>query len=382
MSSSGGEAPPGESTAPTRRERGVAPELVRAGVALVVVSGVAVLAVGAILGSWALESLQHETGPYLSRLGVLGVALLAVGVPTAWASIRDFTSELRYIGVGVDSMVRGDQVGDAITPRTLDELGQLCLSFESLRSSYVAILERERAARRLVESADRDKTEFLTAISHELKTPLNSILGFADVLLEGMDGPLNAAQREDLLIIRGSGEHLMALFNDVLDLSAATSGHLALERDVVHLEPLLVLVARELRGLRRDRPVEIQVEAVPELPALHADRRRLRQVLTNLGSNAVKFTEKGSVVLAADLDEAGVRIEVRDTGVGIPAESLGTIFGEFEQATSERPRARGAGLGLAITRQLVELHGGSIEVQSVVGEGTTFRVVLPVEASS
>lgn len=380
MSSGGREAPP---HVPRQSGRGEARELVRAGIILVVVTGLGALAVGAILGSLALASLHHETEHFLSRLGLLGVALLVVGVPTAWASIRDFTSELRYIGVGVDSMVRGDQVGDAITPRTLDELGQLCLSFEALRSSYVAILERERAARHQVEKADRDKTEFLTAISHELKTPLNSILGFADVLLEGMDGPLNEAQREDLRIIRGSGEHLMELFTDVLDLSAATSGHLTLERDVVHLEPLLAKVAGELRGLRRDRPLDVCVEVTPGLPALHVDRRRLRQIITNLGSNAVKFTEQGSVVLAAGLDDVGdICIEVRDTGVGIPAEELSTIFGEFEQASSERRRVRGAGLGLAITRQLVELHGGSVDVRSVVGEGTTFRVHLPSEANS
>jgi signal transduction histidine kinase len=218
----------------------------------------------------------------------------------------------------------------------------------------------------------------MQTVSHELRTPLNSILGFTDVLWEEIDGPLNAAQKEDLAIIRNAGNHLMSLFNDVLDLSAAASGHLQLEFELVDVPALLEAVSSELGGLRRDRPVTVRSEAATGLPAVPADPKRLRQIVTNLGSNALKFTEQGEVVLGARLDGGWLRIEVRDTGPGIPPDEMSTVFEEFGQTVAEGKRRRGAGLGLAITRQLAELHGGEVSAESAPGEGSTFFVWLPL----
>lgn len=311
----------------------------------------------------------------------LGVAL---GAALAFAASRDFVGDLRFMALGVDALTRDDALTAVIPHRALDELGTLVRSFESLRQDFQHALYRERELRRDVERADAAKGAFLQAVSHELRNPLNSILGFADVLLSEIDGPLTAEQREDLRIIHTAGRHLVALFNDVLDLSAAASDLLRLERVDVDVGALLDEVAAELRGQRQGKRVEVKVEIERPLPTIRADPKRLRQIIENLGSNALKFTDEGEVCLGALTDGGRVIIRVRDTGVGISPEDRELIFAEFGQVV-ERQRSRrgrrggGAGLGLAIAKTLAELHGGMISVASEPGVGSTFDVSLPIE---
>ncbi|MEM9069064.1 MAG: ATP-binding protein [Myxococcota bacterium] len=371
--------------------------VVRLGVALVCVLGVVVILLVGSFGLAGLDALVPGPAPSLdaaayrvaisapaftlSLVLVGGVSLFVAGM-TMWVSGRGLTDDLRYVDAGIDAMVRDDALVASIPLRTLDELGALVRDFEMLRRDFGDALERERDLRRELERADAVKAEFLKAVSHELRTPLNSILGFADVLLEEIDGKLTTPQREDLEIIRTAGQHLLELFNDVFDLSAAVTDQLRLERVRLNLAPLFDEIARELRGLKGARTIQVVVDVAPELPLVNADPKRVRQILTNLASNALKFTDAGEVRIQARLGEDGwIEVRVIDTGVGIPEDSREEIFVEFGQAIERGMRKRGrggAGLGLAITKRLVELHGGTIHVDSTVGRGSTFSLTLPV----
>jgi signal transduction histidine kinase len=248
-----------------------------------------------------------------------------------------------------------------------------------------AALEHSRHALRLARdqalASSRHKSAFLAHMSHELRTPLNAIIGFSDVLSEQLFGELSEKQAEYMLDIHDSALHLLALINDILDLSKIEAGHLALAPKPVALDMLLhdALVAVERRATQRQVALCPQWE--PALGEIAADERRLRQVLGNLLENAVKYTDAGgSVSLTARDVGADVEIAVTDTGIGISAEDQELIFEAFRQAGEREGYARaheGAGVGLALTRKLVELHGGQVSVESETGRGSIFRVRLP-----
>lgn len=301
----------------------------------------------------------------------LGVASLIM-----WRSGREFTEELSTVESGIQAMVRDDKLVASPPLRTLDELGALVRSFDALRLDFGAALNNERKLRREAEQAETARGEFLRAVSHELRTPLNAILGFADVLLAEIDGPLTDAQREDLEIVRSAGKHLLDLFTDVIDLSEAATDKLRLERVRLALPPLVEEVAKEIRGLKRAEALSILVESSDDVPLVNGDPKRLRQVVTNLAANAVKFTKEGSVTLRVDRsDDGDARIEVVDTGIGIPEAEQNRVFAEFGQALAAG--SGGSGLGLAIAKRLVELHGGRLELESIVDEGSRFIVTIP-----
>lgn len=238
--------------------------------------------------------------------------------------------------------------------------------------------ETQRTAERLRE-LDRLKSEFLANMSHELRTPLNSIIGYAEIMLMGINGPLNEENQEDLQAIRNSGQHLLHLINDILDLAKIEAGRMVLDIEQVSLDGLLDEVRVSQTGLLLKKPIELHVEVEQDIPLIDADRIRLTQVLTNLVANAIKFTEQGNVWVRANHNEGWVSIAIQDTGIGIAPEDLVKIFEEFRQVDgSSTRRAEGTGLGLAITRHLVQMHGGLIDVQSEAGQGSTFTVHLPV----
>lgn len=328
--------------------------------------------------SLAVAAYRVELAP--SRV-VLSMALvggfgLGVAMLIMWRSGREFTEELSTVEAGIQAMVRDDALVASPPLRTLDELGALVRSFDALRLDFGVALENERRLRREAEQAETARAEFLRAVSHELRTPLNAILGFADVLLAEIDGPLTEAQREDLEIVRSAGKHLLDLFTDVIDLSEAATDKLRLEKVRLAVPPLVEEVAREIRGLKRAEALSIIVEPGENVPHVSGDPKRLRQVITNLAANAVKFTREGSVTLRVQGTESGdVIIEVVDTGIGIPEAEQDRVFAEFGQALAAG--SGGSGLGLAIAKRLVELHGGSLQLESVVDEGSRFVVTLP-----
>jgi signal transduction histidine kinase len=247
--------------------------------------------------------------------------------------------------------------------------------------SHLASLALERA--RLVEeleAANQLKSEFVATMSHELRSPLNIIIGYHALLLDGSFGGLSEAQGEPLRRADRSARELLDLISATLDLSRLESKRIALELSWVNVAELVDEVGREYAELPERPELRMQWSAAADLPILRTDRVKLKMVLKNLAGNALKFTEQGSVSLRAALAHDGVELVVTDTGVGIPAEAQRVIFEPFRQIDVGRGRVRGgAGLGLYIVKQLLEMLGGSISVESELGRGSTFRVVLPTQ---
>jgi len=241
------------------------------------------------------------------------------------------------------------------------------------------ITERKRIEQKL-HVASRMKSEFLANMSHELRTPLNGIIGFSELLVDEKAGPLNARQKEFLNDILGSGQHLLQLINDVLDLSKVEAGKMELYPQKFDIEKAIKDICAVVSPLSKKKSIRIGIEVSPDMQTVMLDPHKFKQVLYNLLSNAVKFTDEGgSVTIEAGLtDERKVRMNVHDTGIGIDAANLEKIFHEFTQIDSGSTRRyEGTGLGLALTRKLVEFQAGTISVTSRTGKGSIFTVELP-----
>jgi PAS domain S-box-containing protein len=246
-----------------------------------------------------------------------------------------------------------------------------------LRNSELEVQNRQ------VELANRLKSEFLASMSHELRTPLNSIIGFSDFLLTDQVNQLSDVQREYLTDILNSGNHLLSLINDILDLAKVESGKLELKPQLFSVPGAVDAVCSSLRPQLNERGLELKTELSPEIDRVLLDELRFKQILYNLLSNAVKFTPHGGRILVtvAIPDAAQFLVKVQDTGIGIPAKDLSRIFREFEQLDSGTARKySGTGLGLPLTQKLVLAMGGSITVASEVGKGSTFTVRVPLTA--
>jgi signal transduction histidine kinase len=232
-----------------------------------------------------------------------------------------------------------------------------------------------------LQRANQHKAEFLANMSHELRTPLNSILGFSQLLLEGDGGVLTGDQRQDVDIIAQNGQHLLALINDLLDISKLEAGKAQLHRGEVEVEPLISECVESVRSLAKTKKLDLSSSVAADVGRVFADGPKLKQVLLNLLGNAIKFTETGSVRITAERQGAELRISVRDTGIGVPVEDTERIFESFTQGKSGiSGKYQGTGLGLAISRQLVEMHGGRIWVKSTPGQGSTFTFTIPQRA--
>jgi len=240
----------------------------------------------------------------------------------------------------------------------------------------------EREMRRAVESAEqagRAKTMFFANVSHELRTPLNAIIGFAE-LIAGDDAADPAATREYARDIRDGGRHLLAVINDILDYARLEAGRLGLSESLVDVAEIAEAARRVVAGRADELGVRIAVETPPGLPRVSADPVKLRQILINLVANAAEFTPRGGEVslrAATGPGEDGLRIEVSDTGIGMTPEEVEIALEPFGQAAVGRGRREGSGLGLPLARAMAELHGGTLTVSSVPGQGTTVRVTLP-----
>lgn len=231
---------------------------------------------------------------------------------------------------------------------------------------------------------DRVKSQFLANMSHELRTPLNSVIGFSRVILKGIDGPINETQAQDITAIYNSGMHLLNMINEILDMSKIEAGKMDLQVEDMNIADAIKRAVETSSGLVKDKPIDLLTQIEPDLPIIKADEVRIEQVLANLISNAVKFTEKGTITIGAALNTTirnreEIMVTVTDTGIGIAMEDQSKLFQQFSQVDdSPTRRTGGTGLGLSICRSLIELHGGSIGLlHSGIGEGSTFYFTLP-----
>jgi len=240
-----------------------------------------------------------------------------------------------------------------------------------------------QVSRDVAEAANKAKSVFLANMSHELRTPLNAILGFSQLLASDPEIPAN--QREDLDIINHSGAHLLRVINDVLEMSKIEAGHFRLNTQLFNFTHSIKTVIDMMKARAREKGLELHYQQITDLPEyIEGDEPRLRQVLINLISNAIKFTDQGTIAIQISTHSNAMDhlvIEVKDSGLGINLTDQERVFKPFEQVT-EKNNNSGTGLGLSITKQFVELMGGRIELESNIGEGSVFRVILPLISPS
>lgn len=324
-------------------------------------------------------------GRMRSAVAILTALMLTVAVGVALALAGATREDLRFIRRRIRDLVDPDDdttgVGErarALPLRSFDQVGTLTVALNNLVARFAKAERGYQSDLDAARKIDAERAHFLAGLSHELRTPLNAVLGFTHLLEAEGDGPLAPDAHESLAMIRTSGEHLKSLIDDILDLSAAETGQLRLQRDVVDVGALAEELAREARATVGGRPVAVAVEANGAC-LVWADARRVRQILGNLVSNALKATSQGEIrlVVTHELEARTTQIVVSDTGRGIDPDALSGIFEPFRQAGEERTRRGGVGLGLAITKRLVALHGGTIEAESAPGRGSTFVVRLP-----
>ncbi|NIO71753.1 MAG: GAF domain-containing protein [Anaerolineae bacterium] len=250
---------------------------------------------------------------------------------------------------------------------------QIAIAIENARA-----YELEREAARQLREAEEMRRRFLANMSHELREPLTNIIGFSRVILKGIDGPISDQQRSDLEIVYANGQHLLGLINDLLDVAQIEAGLMELEFKEVDLRELIQSVMATTSALVRDKDIQLRQEIHPDLPPIEADGTRLRQVLLKLLSNAAKFTDRGSITVRAWPKGNQIQVAVADTGPGIPRENHEWVFERFEQGQTGAKRPEGIGVGLALCKEFVEMHGGRIWVESAEGAGSTFNFTLPV----
>ncbi len=305
-----------------------------------------------------------------------------------YKSIKRWTSEetkfkfpawLKIFGLIVGLILLMSLAGSVILKRQVDaRTKELKLINREMDQRIIERTAQLAEAMEKAQEADRLKSAFLATMSHELRTPLNSIIGFTGIILRERVGPLNDEQKKQLNMVKNSSQHLLALINDVLDISKIEAGQLQLVSEEINLPQIIEKALQSVRPLAESKGIELRYKISPDINSATGDNRRVEQILLNLLSNAIKFTEKGFVETFAGEDSDNIIIRVIDTGIGIKKEDMETIFENFRQIDSGLSRKyEGTGLGLSISKRLAELMGGKIWVESVWGKGSTFSFSLP-----
>ena len=310
---------------------------------------------------------EHSRNLFIGVASGAIVLALLLGFVLSWSVI----GPLQSIGSRLAAIASGDFSGH-VEVRNRDELGALAANVNRMNDEL-------RRLYREVETASQHKSDFLANMSHELRTPLNAIIGFSQVLREGMVGDVNEKQTEYLDDILSSGQHLLSLINDVLDLSKVEAGQVELQVAPFSLQDALERGVSMVREQATTEGVQITLHKNGSLEVVSGDERRMSQVIFNLLSNAVKFTPTGGQVdVSATRINGEMRVSVADSGPGIAAEDLDRIFEEFQQTEAGARQLEGTGLGLALSKRFVEMHGGRIWCESEVGKGSTFEFTLPL----
>ena len=302
----------------------------------------------------------------------VGVASVVLALLLGFAISRSLIDPIRRTEARLAEIAAGDFTTH-IEIDNRDELGSLAVNLNRMNDELRRLYEE-------LESVSRHKSQFLAHMSHELRTPLNAIIGFSELLEQQLAGELNEQQLGYVGDVLDAGRHLLSLINEILDLSKVEAGKMDLDRSAVSLRDVLESGVT-MHAARADREgIRLELDLHPEDITVRADERRLRQVVFNLVSNAVKSTPPGGRVdLSARLVDGFVEVAVADTGPGVPAEEREAIFEEFRQGRENA--AEGTGLGLPLSRKLIELHGGRLWLETTGGSGSTFLFVLPAEAA-
>jgi two-component system, sensor histidine kinase ChiS len=313
----------------------------------------------------------------LLSVGALGLAI-AIGLYTARWIVRPIL-KLKEAAIALSE---GD-FSKTVDLKRADELGVLAGAFNSmaaqLQTSFGELEEKNTKLKEL----DQLKDEFLANTSHELRTPLNGIIGLTESLIDGATGALSDNTKSNLSMIAASGRRLSSLVNDILDFSQLKHRNIDLQIKPVAIREIVGVVLMLCQSLIGKKSLQLVNNISADLPLVDADENRLQQVLYNLIGNAIKFTEMGAIEISANLQNSQIEIAIADTGIGISSDKLDRIFESFEQADGSTARIYGGtGLGLTVTKQLVELHGGAIAVSSVVGKGSRFSFTIPVAQES
>jgi signal transduction histidine kinase len=280
-------------------------------------------------------------------------------------------------------LIREDQVlGTLAIARTQPgEFPQSVVDLMTTFASQSALAMQNASLFRQLQVASKHKSQFLANMSHELRTPLNAILGYTELIVDQIYGEVPEKIGEVLDRVQKSGRHLLGLINDVLDLSKIEAGQLTLNAGDYEFSDVVQTVFSSVGSLAAEKRLRLTADVAPDLPVARGDERRITQVLLNLVGNAIKFTEKGEVAVRVRACDGALLVTVADTGPGIKKEDQEKIFEEFQQSDAAVSKSKsGTGLGLAIAKRIVELHGGRIWVESVLDQGSTFFVSLPIRA--
>jgi len=308
------------------------------------------------------------------------VLALGLGFVISWSFILPVRQAEGFLG----QVAKGDFSAN-IDVANRDEFGALARQMNEMSRELHELYDAQRrAAHQLrvlnteLEQASRAKSNFLASMSHELRTPMNAILGFTEMIRDGLYGEIPPEIQEPVSDIHTCGKQLLGLINNVLDLSKIEAGHMELALGEYVVEDIVNTVKLSLRALASTKGLDLVTAVTPDLPLCVGDGKRITQCLMNLAGNALKFTREGRVEIRAELEGENLLFAVADTGIGIPADQIDSIFEEFRQADATVSRDfGGTGLGLSITRKLVELHGGQIWVESLPGKSSTFFFSIP-----
>ena len=331
-------------------------------------------------------ALANRRAFYLMGGLVVASLLLALllGFITSWSFILPVRKAQSFLG----RVAKGD-FSTTVTVDNRDEFGALAAQMNRMSAELSRLYEEQQTGARQLEAlntqlarASQAKSEFLANMSHELRTPMNAILGFTEMILDDIYGEVPPEIRGPIEDVRTCGQQLLRLINDVLDLSKIEAGRMELSLTDYSVQEVVETARTSLRSLAAEKGLEFSADVEPDVPIAYGDGKRITQCLTNLVGNAVKFTKQGRVSITAHREGDEVVYSVADTGIGIPADQLDQIFGEFRQVDASISREfGGTGLGLSITKTFVELHGGRIWVESEPGRGSTFRFAIPLRVA-